>query len=61
MCQTGEFRSTLKLVYHLKELAIKNNARLIFSVNPRSFEDRELSLLEKEMELLTANGSKGSA
>lgn len=58
MCQTADFRKTLKLIYHLKELAIKNNARLIFSVNPRSFEDRELSLLEKEMAPLPANGPR---
>lgn len=56
LCQTTDFRQTLKFIYHVKELTLKHNGRFIFSVNPRSFPDPQLSLLEKEMEPLAANG-----
>ncbi len=59
LCQTADFRKTLKFVYHVKELAIKHNARVIFSVNPRSFPGEQLALLEKELEPLPANGGPG--
>ncbi|MEM3086404.1 MAG: DUF835 domain-containing protein [Halobacteria archaeon] len=52
LVQTADFRRALKLVYHLKEMVARKGGRLLLSVNPRSLEPWEWSLLEKETEPL---------
>ncbi|MBI4362430.1 MAG: DUF835 domain-containing protein [Euryarchaeota archaeon] len=54
LVQTKGFPGTLKFLYGLREIVAHSNARLILSVDPRSLEAKELSLLEREMECLKA-------
>jgi len=53
LIQTTDFRRVMRLLYRLKEMVTRNNARLIISVSPDSLQKQELSLLEKEFEQLT--------
>lgn len=48
-----DFRKVLKAMYYLKEVIIKKNSRLLIPVDTRTFEDREIALLEGEMETIS--------
>jgi hypothetical protein len=52
LVHTGDFRRALKLVYHLKEIVVHTNARIVLTVNPGSLDPKELSILQKELEAL---------
>lgn len=52
LIQTTDFRKTLKMLYHMKEIVVHSNGRLVLTVNPGSLQAQELSLLQKELEVL---------
>lgn len=53
LIQRNDFSKVLRMVYHLKEIVAKNNGRLLLPVDPRTFEAREMALLERETEPLS--------
>jgi hypothetical protein len=52
LVQRNDFAKVLKMVYHLKEIVAKNNGRLLLPVDPRTLDERQLALLERETEPL---------
>ncbi|MEM3086475.1 MAG: DUF835 domain-containing protein [Halobacteria archaeon] len=52
LVQRNDFAKVLKMVYHLKEIVARNNGRLLLPVDPRTLDDRQMALLERETEPL---------
>jgi two-component system cell cycle response regulator len=46
------FPSVLRLIYDLMEIVIMKNSRFLLTVDPRTLDERELALLEEELESL---------
>lgn len=58
LIQTADFRKTLKMLYHMKEIVVHSNGRLVLTVNPGSLQAQELSLFRKELEVLAPASKK---
>lgn len=52
LVQRNDFARVLKTVYHAKEIVAKNNGRLLLPVDPRTLDERQMALLERETEPL---------
>ncbi|NLX47388.1 MAG: DUF835 domain-containing protein [Euryarchaeota archaeon] len=54
----NDFDKVLRMVHHVTEAVMENRSRLIVSVDPRTLETRELALLERNMEIIEAEGAR---
>ncbi len=52
LVQRNDFSKVLKMVYHMKEIVARNSGRVLLPVDPRTLDERQMALLERETEPL---------
>jgi hypothetical protein len=51
----NEFNTVLKFIDGCNDYIIENNSVMIISVSPEAFENKELKLLERNMEIIESS------
>ncbi len=51
----NDFGKVIRMIHHVFDAVMENKSRLIISVDPRTLEQREIALLERNMEVVDTN------
>ena len=48
----NDFEKILRMIHHISEAVMEYKSRLVISVDPRVLDNREMALLERNMEII---------